>query len=213
IGGLLVDSGAFDWDKSGKFPTLTEPYDGFHGMDFTEESTVAAFLLRARREGLRDFGACMSPFNAFQILQGLETLPLRMERHVANTRTVVAHLAAHEAVEAVGYPEREGHPDHALAKKLLPKGCGSVFSFTLKGGRAAGRKFIEALRLFSHLANVGDAKSLVIHPASTTHFRMSDAALAAAGIHPGTIRLSIGLEDAGDLIEDVDRGLAAAQKA
>jgi O-acetylhomoserine (thiol)-lyase len=213
IGGLLVDSGAFDWDKSGKFATLTEAYEGFHDMDFTEESTVAAFLLRARREGLRDFGACMSPFNAFQILQGLETLPLRMDRHIANTRKIVAHLAAHEAVEAVGYPELEHHPDHAIAQKLLPKGCGSVFSFTLKGGRAAGRKFIEALRVFSHLANVGDAKSLVIHPASTTHFRMADAALVAAGIHPGTIRLSIGLEDADDLIEDLNRGLAAAQKA
>jgi O-acetylhomoserine (thiol)-lyase len=213
IGGLLVDSGAFDWDKSGKFPTLTEPYEGFHGMDFTEESTVAAFLLRARREGLRDFGACMSPFNAFQILQGLETLPLRMDRHIGNARKVVAHLTAHEAVEAVAYPELESHPDHALAQKLLPKGCGSVFSFTLKGGRAAGRKFIESLRVFSHLANVGDAKSLVIHPASTTHFRMSDEALVAAGIHPGTIRLSVGLEDAGDLIEDLNRGLAAAQKA
>jgi O-acetylhomoserine (thiol)-lyase len=213
IGGLLVDSGAFDWDGSGKFPTLTEPYEGFHGMDFGEESTVAAFLLRARREGLRDFGACMSPFNAFQILQGVETLPLRMERHVGNARKVVAHLAAHEAVAAVAYPELESHPDHALAQKLLPKGCGSVFSFTLKGGRAAGRKFIETLRVFSHLANVGDAKSLVIHPASTTHFRMSDEALASAGIHPGTIRLSVGLEDPGDLIEDLNRGLAAAQKA
>ncbi|MDD5248943.1 MAG: O-acetylhomoserine aminocarboxypropyltransferase [Rhodocyclaceae bacterium] len=217
VGGLLVDSGSFDWDASGKFPTLTEPYAGFHGMDFAEESPVAAFLLRARREGLRDFGACMSPFNAFQILQGLETLPLRMERHIANTRRIVAHLAGHEAVAAVGYPELENHPDHALAQKLLPKGCGSVFSFTLKGGaadpKAAGRKFIEALRVFSHLANVGDAKSLVIHPASTTHFRMSDAALAAAGIHPGTLRLSVGLEDAGDLIEDLNRGLAAAIKA
>ncbi|MGE5469109.1 MAG: O-acetylhomoserine aminocarboxypropyltransferase [Ignavibacteria bacterium] len=212
IGGLLVDSGAFDWDKSGKFPTLTEPYEGFHGMDFTEESTVAAFLLRARREGLRDFGACMSPFNAFQILQGMETLPLRMERHVANTRRIVSHLSKHEAVEGIGYPELEGHPDHALTQRLLPKGCGSVFSFTLKGGRAAGRKFIEALRVFSHLANVGDAKSLVIHPASTTHFRMSDAALAAAGIHPGTVRLSVGLEDPDDLIEDLDRALAAAAK-
>jgi len=213
IGGLLVDSGAFDWDKSGKFPTLSEPYEGFHGMDFTEESTVAAFLLRARREGLRDFGACMSPFNAFQILQGLETLPLRMERHVANTRKLVAHLAGHEAVAAVGYPELPDHPDHELAQKLLPRGCGSVFSFTLKGGRAAGRKFIEALRVFSHLANVGDAKSLVIHPASTTHFRMTDAALTAAGIHPGTIRLSVGLEDAGDLVADLERGLTAALKA
>ena len=216
IGGLLVDSGAFDWDKSGKFPTLTEPYAGFHGMDFSEESTVAAFLLRARREGLRDFGACMSPLTAFQLLQGLETLPLRMARHVDNTRRIVAHLAGHDAVASVGYPELAGHPDHELAQKLLPRGCGSVFSFTLKGGpdqaRAAGRKFIEALRVFSHLANVGDAKSLVIHPASTTHFRMSDAALTAAGIHPGTIRLSIGLEDPDDLVEDLNRGLAAAAK-
>lgn len=213
IGGLVVDSGAFDWERSGKFPTLTEPYAGFHNMDFSEESTVAAFLLRARREGLRDFGACMSPFNAFQLLQGLETLPLRIQRHVDNTRQLTAHLAAHEGVEAVAYPGLPGHPDHELAQKLLPKGCGSVFSFTLKGGRPAGRKFIEALRVFSHLANVGDAKSLVIHPASTTHFRMSDEALTAAGIHPGTIRLSVGLEDAGDLIDDLNRGLAAAAKA
>ncbi|CAG0978676.1 partial O-acetylhomoserine (thiol)-lyase, partial [Rhodocyclaceae bacterium] len=213
IGGLLVDSGKFDWEKSGKFPTLTEPYEGFHGMDFAEESTVAAFLLRARREGLRDFGACMSPMTAFQILQGMETLPLRMQRHVDNTRKVIAHLASHAAVESVSYPELESHPDHALAKQLLPKGCGAVFSFVLKGGRAAGRKFIESLRVFSHLANVGDAKSLVIHPASTTHFRMSDAALRASGIHEGTVRLSIGLEDAGDLIADLEAGLRASQKA
>jgi O-acetylhomoserine (thiol)-lyase len=213
IGGLLVDGGTFDWDRSGKFPTLTEPYAGFHGMDFSEESTVAAFLLRARREGLRDFGACMSPMTAFQLLQGVETLPLRMERHIANTRQAVAHLVKSETVGSVAYPELENHPDHALAQRLLPRGAGSVFSFNLKGGRAAGRKFIEALRVFSHLANVGDAKSLVIHPASTTHFRMSDEALVAAGIHPGTIRLSIGLEDAGDLIEDLNRGLAAAARA
>ncbi|MBL8489755.1 MAG: PLP-dependent transferase, partial [Rhodocyclaceae bacterium] len=212
IGGLLVDGGTFDWDASGKFPTLTEPYDGFHGMDFTEESTVAAFLIRARREGLRDFGACLSPMAAFQILQGLETLPLRMERHIANTRRVVAHLAAHPAVESVGYPELDGHPDRDLAAKLLPRGCGAVFAFTLKGGREAGRQCIEAMRVFSHLANVGDAKSLVIHPASTTHFRMSDEALAAAGIHPGTIRLSVGLEDPDDLLEDLNRGLAAAAR-
>jgi O-acetylhomoserine (thiol)-lyase len=210
IGGLLVDGGCFDWEKSGKFPTLTEPYAGFHGMDFAEESTVAAFLLRARREGLRDFGACMSPLTAFQLLQGMETLPLRMERHVSNTRRMIEHLATHEAVAGVAYPELENHPDHQLAKTLLPRGAGAVFSFTLKGGRSAGRAFIENLRVFSHLANVGDAKSLVIHPASTTHFRMSDEALRDAGIHPGTIRLSIGLEDAGDLIEDLDRGLAAA---
>jgi O-acetylhomoserine (thiol)-lyase len=213
IGGLLVDGGIFDWDKSGKFPTLTEPYPGFHNMIFTEESTVGAFLLRARREGLRDFGACMSPMNAFQILQGVETLPLRMEKHVANTRKIAAHLKSHSAVVSVSYPELADHPDHELAKRLLPKGCGAVFSFELKGGRPAGRKFIENLRVFSHLANVGDAKSLVIHPASTTHFRMDEAALRAAGISEGTVRLSIGLEDAGDLIEDLERALKMSQAA
>ena len=212
VGGVLADSGKFDWDGSGKFPTLTEPYDGFHGMDFTEESTVAAFLLRARREGLRDFGACLSPMNAFQILQGIETLPLRMARHVENTRRIVAFLAEHPGVEHISYPGLPDHPDHALAEKLLPRGCGSVFSFSLKGGRAAGKKFIESLKLFSHLANVGDAKSLVIHPASTTHFRMTDEALLAAGIGPGTIRLSVGLEDPEDLLEDLNRGLRAAAK-
>ena len=215
IGGLVVDSGKFDWAASGKFPTLSEPYAGFHGMNFAEESTVAAFLLRARREGLRDFGACLSPLSAFHILQGLETLPLRMARHIENTRKVVAHLATlvGQGIDAVIHPDLPDHPDHELAKRLLPRGSSSVFTFSLSGGRAAGRKFIEALRVFSHLTNVGDAKSLVIHPASTTHFRMSDEALVAAGIHPGTIRLSIGLEDAGDLIEDLNRGLAAAAKA
>lgn len=216
IGGLVVDSGKFDWANSGKFPQLAEPYSGFHNMVFADESTVAAFLLRARREGLRDFGACMSPFNAFQILQGLETLPLRMARHVENTRAIVAHLAglrgAESAVESVIHPDLAEHPDHELAKQLLPKGSSAVFSFNLRGGRPAGRRFIEALRVFSHLANVGDAKSLVIHPASTTHFRMSDEALKAVGIHPGTIRLSIGLEDPRDLIDDLNRGLAATAK-
>ncbi len=215
IGGLLVDGGSFDWSRSGagKFPTLSEPYAGFHGMEFAAESPVAAFLLRARREGLRDFGACMSPLNAFQILQGVETLPLRMARHIDNARRIVAHLAAHPQVESVSYPELPDHPDHELAQRLLPKGCGAVFSFVLKGGRAAGKRFIESLRVFSHLANVGDAKSLVIHPASTTHFRMSAEALTAAGILEGTVRLSVGLEDAGDLIEDLNRGLAAAKRA
>jgi O-acetylhomoserine (thiol)-lyase len=212
IGGVLVDGGGFDWEASGKFPELTEPYAGFHGMDFQEESTVAAFLLRARREGLRDFGACMSPASAFQILQGVETLPLRMQRHVENTRRVATFLGGEVAVESIAYPELPSHPDHELAKRLLPRGCGAVFSFNLKGDRAAGRRFIESLRVFSHLANVGDAKSLVIHPASTTHFRMSDAALAEAGIGAGTIRLSIGLEDPDDLIEDLRRGLRTAQK-
>ena len=216
IGGLLVDSGQFDWNATatrGKFPTLTEPYAGFHDMVFAEESTTAAFLLRARREGLRDFGACMAPFTAFQILQGIETLPLRMARHVDNTRQIVAFLARHPLVRSVGYPELEHHPDHALAKKLLPRGCGAVFSFNLDGTRAQGRKFIETLKVFSHLANVGDAKSLVIHPASTTHFRMSAGELAKAGITEGTIRLSVGLENADDLIEDLGRALYAAGKA
>ena len=214
IGGLLVDGGSFDWEgAAAHFPTLTEPYDGFHNMDFAEESPIAAFLLRARREGLRDFGACLSPMNAFQILQGIETLGLRMQRHVSNARALVAHLAAHPLVESVAWPELDSHPDKALAARLLPKGCGGVFSFSLKGGRPAGSTFIEALRLFSHLANVGDAKSLAIHPASTTHFRMSSQALLAAGITEGTIRLSAGLEDPSDLIEDLDRGLNAVQKA
>jgi len=212
IGGVLVDSGRFDWEASGRFETLTAPYAGFHNMDFEEESGTRAFLLRARREGLRDFGACMAPMTAFQLLQGVETLHLRMPRHVENTRSVVRFLAAQSAVEKVIYPELPEHPDHALAKRLLPKGCGAVFSFEVRGGRPAGKKFIEALRVFSHLANVGDAKSLVIHPASTTHYRMSDADLKRAGITAGTVRLSIGLEDSQDLIEDLDRALRVSQK-
>jgi O-acetylhomoserine (thiol)-lyase len=212
IGGLVVDGGSFDWEKSGKFEELTAPYAGFHNMVFTEESTVGAFLLRARREGLRDFGACMSPHTAWVILQGVETLSLRMERHMANTRKVVEFLASHAMVERVGHPMLETHPSYALAQKLLPRGAGSVFSFDMKGNRDQGRKFIETLKIFSHLANVGDCRSLVIHPASTTHFRMNDEALAAAGITQGTIRLSIGLEDPADLIDDLKRALKAAEK-
>ena len=212
IGGVLVDGGRFDWVGSGKFPTLTEPYEGFHGMVFAEESTAAAFLLRARREGLRDFGACMAPMTAFHILQGLETLALRMPRHVENTSKVVAFLGSHAAVERVNHPEVPAHRDAEVARRLYPGGCSAILSFELKGGREAGRRFIEALGLFSHLANIGDAKSLVIHPASTTHFRMDDAALAAAGVGPGTVRLSIGLEHPDDLIEDLGRALHASQK-
>ncbi|MBL6749112.1 MAG: O-acetylhomoserine aminocarboxypropyltransferase [Nevskia sp.] len=212
IGGIVVDGGGFDYDRSGRFPELTAPYDGFHGMVFTEEATVGSFLLRARREGLRDFGACMSPHTAWLILQGVETLPLRMERHVANARKLVEFLVRQPMVESVAYPELDSHPDRALAARLLPKGCGSVFSFNLRGDRAAGRKFIETLKVFSHLANVGDCRSLVIHPASTTHFRMDDAALAGAGIAQGTIRLSVGLESADDLLDDLGRALRAAQK-
>ena len=216
IGGIVVDGGSFDWEKSGKFPELTQSYEGFHNMVFSEESTIGAFLLRARREGLRDFGACLSPHSAWLILQGIETLSLRMDRHMANTEKVVQFLASHPLVSRVGHPLIESHPSHALAEKLLrfgARGAGSVFSFDIQGSRAQGKAFIEALKIFSHLANVGDCRSLVIHPASTTHFRMSDDALAGAGIGPGTIRLSIGLEDPADLMDDLKRALKAAEKA
>lgn len=218
VGGLLVDSGQFDWEQAqgpgcNRFAELSQPYSGFHGMVFTEESTVGAFLLRARREGLRDFGACISPHSAWLILQGIETLSLRMERHISNTRKVVAFLSQHPMVASIGYPELPEHPHHELALRLLPRGCGSVFSFNLKGQRAHGKAFIEALKVFSHLANVGDCRSLVIHPASTTHFRMDANALARAGISEGTIRLSIGLETADDLLDDLSRALKSAEKA
>ncbi|OSZ65686.1 O-acetylhomoserine aminocarboxypropyltransferase [Hydrogenophaga sp. IBVHS2] len=220
IGGVLIDGGSFDWDaahaRDGRFAELSESYDGFHNMVFTEESTVGAFLLRARREGLRDFGACMSPHTAWLILQGIETLSMRMDRHMANTEKVVQFLASHPLVSRVGHPLLESHPSHALAERILrfgARGAGSVFSFDIAGSRAQGKAFIESLKIFSHLANVGDCRSLVIHPASTTHFRMSDEALAGAGIGPGTIRLSIGLEDADDLIDDLKRALKAAEKA
>lgn len=212
IGGVVIDGGTFDWEASGKFPTLTEPYAGFHDLVFAEEFGPQAFIVRARREGLRDFGACMAPTTAFHVLQGLETLPIRMEKHVANTREVVTFLDQHDAVESVSYPELPAHPDHDLAARLLPDGAGAVFSFDIKGGRDAGRTFIENLSIFSHLANVGDAKSLVIHPASTTHHRMDAEALAAAGIGEGLVRLSIGLEDPRDLIDDLGRALRRASR-
>ena len=212
IGGILVDGGTFDWEKSGKFPTMSSPYEGFHNLNFAEEFGPAAFITRARREGLRDFGACMSPTTAFQILQGVETLPLRMQRHVENTKMVVEFLEEQDQVEWINHPMLASHPDHALSKVLLPKGCGAVFSFGIKGGRTAGVKFIENLNVFSHLANVGDAKSLVIHPASTTHHRMDPKALSASGISEGLIRLSVGLEDHSDLTADLKRGLRASQK-
>lgn len=212
IGGLVVDGGCFDWEASAKFPTLTEPYDGFHNLTFSEEFGPAAFITRARREGLRDFGACMAPTTAFHILQGIETLSLRMEKHVSNTRKIVEFLSNNDTVEWVRYPELPEHPDYQLAKRLLPKGCSAVFSFGIKGGRQAGQKLIENLNLFSHLANVGDAKSLVIHPASTTHHRMDDEALQTAGISEGLIRLSIGLEDPDDLTGDLHRALRASQR-
>ena len=213
IGGVIVDAGKFDWEASGKFPTLTEPYLGYHGIDFAEEFGPAAFIARARAEGLRDFGACMSPTNAFHILQGVESLPVRMARHVENARKIVAFLEGHDAVSWVSYPELASHADHERAKTLLPNGSGAIFCFGVKGGREAGRAFIEAVELLSHLANVGDAKSLVIHPASTTHQQMDAAALEAAGVGEDMVRLSIGLEDPEDLVADLERGLRAAARA
>jgi O-acetylhomoserine (thiol)-lyase len=212
IGGVIVDGGRFDWRGSGKFPQLTEPYAGYHGIVFDEQFGTAAFIMRARTEGLRDFGACLSPMNAFQLLQGVETLGIRMERHVANTSAVLAALTANKAVDWMLHPSLEHHPDHALAKTLLPRGAGSIVSFGIKGGRAAGRKFIEALKLTSHLANVGDAKTLVIHPASTTHQQMDAEQLKAAGIGEELIRLSVGIEAAEDIVDDLAQALRMSQK-
>ena len=212
IGGLLVDSGNFEWSSNKKFKTLNEPYNGFHNMKFVEEFGPAAFINRARKEGARDFGACMSPHTAFLILQGLETLSLRMEKHISNTREIVSFLNEHKDVKSVSYPELENHPDNKLAQEILPRGCGAVFTFEIEGGLESGKKFIESLNIFSHLANVGDAKSLVIHPASTTHHRMDALALKNAGISESTVRLSIGIEDINDLKEDLDEALKQANR-
>jgi len=212
IGGVIVDGGRFDWQGSGKFPVLTEPYAGYHGIVFAEQFGPSAFIMRARTEGLRDFGACLSPSDAFYLLQGVETLALRMERHVANTATVLDFLGRNAAVDWVLHPSLPSHPDHDLAKRLLPRGAGSIVSFGIKGGREAGRKFIEALRLASHLANVGDAKTLVIHPASTTHQQMTAAQLKAAGVGEELVRLSVGIEGAQDIIDDLAQALRASQR-
>jgi O-acetylhomoserine (thiol)-lyase len=213
IGGVIVDGGRFDWRGSGKFPSLTEPYAGYHGIVFDEQFGPAAFIMRARTEGLRDFGACLSPTNAFQLLQGVETLGVRMDRHIANTDAVLEFLAANKAVDWVLHPSLENHPDYRLAKQLLPRGAGSIVSFGIKGGRAAGKKFIESLRMISHLANVGDAKTLVIHPASTTHQQMDADQLKAAGIGEELVRLSIGIEAVADIIDDLGQALRTSQKA
>ena len=212
VGGVLVDGGLFDWEVSGKFPTLTEPYAGYHGLDFAEEFGPQAFIMRARAEGLRDFGACMSPTTAFHLLQGVETLPLRMERHVSNARKLAQFLSESESVEWVAYPELDDHPDKNLALELMPKGAGSMIAFGIKGGREAGRIFIERLELWSHLANVGDAKSLVIHPASTTHQQMDESTMKTAGLTEDLVRLSVGLENVDDLITDLKQALRAATK-
>ena len=213
VGGAVIDGGRLDWTKTDRFPTLTEPYVGYHGLSFADEFGPAAFSARARAEGLRDFGACMSPANAFHLLQGVETLAVRMQRHVDNTHAVIDALLDNEAVEWVRHPSVPDHPDHELAKRLLPKGAGAILSFGIKGGREAGRTFIESVQLASHLANVGDAKTLVIHPASTTHQQMSVDDLEKAGIGEELVRLSVGLEHVDDIVEDLSQALRRSQKA
>lgn len=209
IGGIIVDGGKFDWNN-GKFPQLTEPSRAYHGMKFYEIFGNLSFIIRARVEGLRDLGPCMSPFNSFLFLQGIETLGMRMERHVANALAVAAHLEKNPSVTWVKYPSLPSSPYYALAQKYLPKGAGAVFSFGIKGGYEAGRKLIDSLKMFSHLANVGDARSLVIHPASTTHQQLSAEEQTAAGVTPDMVRLSVGLEDLDDILWDLDQALAKA---
>lgn len=210
IGGIIVDSGKFDW-SNGKFPGLSEPDPSYHGIVYTEACGNAAFIIKARVTLLRDTGAAISPFNSFLFLQGLETLPLRMERHVANAQKVAEFLAQHELATWVNYPGLPENPYHELAKKYLPKGVGAIFTFGLKGGLNEGKKFINSLKLFSHLANVGDAKSLVIHPASTTHQQLDADSQLKAGVTPDMIRLSIGLESIDDILDDLDQALQASQ--
>lgn len=212
IGGIIVDSGNFDWTYSGRFPGLTEPDPSYHGISYAKNIGAAAFITKARVQLLRDTGACISPFNSFLFLQGLETLSLRVERHVSNTKKVVEFLKNHPFVSWVNYPSLEENKYYSLAKKYLPKGAGSIFTFGIKGGVEEGKRFIESLEIFSHLANVADAKSLVIHPASTTHSQLTEEEQRGAGVTPDMIRLSIGIEDIEDLIYDLDQALNKAVK-
>ena len=209
IGGVIVDGGNFDW-TSGRFPNFTEPDPSYHGLVYADLGALA-FILKARVQTLRDIGACQAPFNSWQTVQGVETLSLRMDRHVSNAQKVAEFLEADDRVEWVSYPGLASHTHHERAKKVLPKGPGAILGFGVKGGRVAGEAFINNLQLFSHLANVGDAKSLAIHPASTTHSQLSEAELKTAGITPDFIRLSVGLEDIEDILWDLDQALAAAQ--
>lgn len=209
LGGIIVDSGKFDWAASGKFPQLTEPDPNYHGVRFVEAAGAAAYVLRIRAVLLRDTGACISPFNAFLLLQGLETLSLRVERHVENALKVVAFLQAHPKVQQVNHPSLPGHPDHVLYQRYFPKGAGSIFTFSLAGGREEAFRFIDRLEIFSLLANVADAKSLVIHPASTTHSQLTVQELVEQGISEGTVRLSVGIEHIDDLLADLEQALAA----
>jgi O-acetylhomoserine (thiol)-lyase len=209
IAGVIVDGGRFPWDN-GRFPGMTEPSKGYHDLRFFEYFGDFGWLMKCRAEMLRDYGPTMAPFSAWLLLQGLETLHVRMDRHVANAVKVAEHLEQHPAVEYVNYPGLPSNRYHELARKYLPKGAGSIFTFGIKGGREAGKRFIESVQLFSHLANVGDAKSLVIHPGSTTHQQLSDDELRAAGIGPEMIRVSIGIEDVEDILWDIDQALRKA---
>ncbi len=211
IGGMIVDSGKFDWTQ-GDYPQLTQPSRAYHGINFSETFGPLAFIIRARVEGLRDLGPCLSPFNAFLLLQGVETLGMRMDRHVDNAQRVAQFLDEHKLVKWVKYPSLPSSPYHALAEKYLPRGAGSVFSFGVEGGYEAGRKLIDSVQLFSHLANVGDARSLVIHPASTTHQQLAAEEQKAAGVEPDMVRVSIGIEDIDDILWDLDQALSASQK-
>jgi len=212
IGGVVVEGGNFNWETEGKFPTLTEPYKGFDGIKFFEEFGPQAFSMRMRSEAMRDFGPSMSPQNAFYILQGLETLPIRMEKHISNTKLMLEFLGQNKNVAWVSHPNLPNHPDYKLASKILPKGAGSIIVFGVKGGREAGSAFINSVRLASHLANVGDAKTLVIHPASTTHAQMDKDSMKKAGLTEDMIRLSVGLEDVNDLIDDFKQAFNKAAK-
>jgi len=210
IGGVIVDSGKFDWKASGRFPGLTEPDPSYHGVVYTDAVGPMAYIVKARVQLLRDTGAAVSPFNSFLFIQGLETLSLRVQKHVANAQRIAEYLEAHPAVEWVSYPGLKSSKYHSLAQKYLPRGAGSIFTFGIKGGREAGIKFIDSLEIFSLLANVADAKSLVIHPASTTHAQLTEEEQRAAGVTPEQIRLSIGIEDAEDLIYDLEQALKKA---
>ena len=209
LGGIIVDGGKFDWKKSGKFPNIADPNPSYHGVSFYDAVGPAAFVTYIRAILLRDTGACISPFNAFLLLQGVETLSLRLERHAENTKKVVEYLSAHPLVESVSHPSLPGHPDHALYEKYFPNGGASIFTFEIKGGQEAAWRFIDSLKIFSLLANVADVKSLVIHPASTTHSQLTEAELKDQGITPSTIRLSIGTEHIDDIIADLENGFAA----
>ena len=212
IGGVVVDGGNFDWGATDKYPTITEPYAPFQGINFWEEFGPSAFATRIRAEAMRDFGATMSPMTAFLLLQGIETLSLRMDKHLLNTNALLDFLSNHKQVSWVSHPGLPTHSSHALAKKYLPKGAGSIVSFGVKGGRDAGKAFIENVQLASHLANVGDGKTLIIHPATTTHSRIDAAALVAAGITEDMVRLSVGLEDVEDIKADFENGFRAARE-